>query len=333
MTEVEKMLIENEAAKEKALLQKEKAERDKCLRMLRTAMKDFVEFFDDPAVTDIMLNEDHSLWIEKAGLGMIDTGKKIYPEEAERFIAIVSSITLDKVNKSKPHLSGELPIWGSRIEAVIPPATINPIFAIRQKAKHIFPLEDYVEKGIMTATQREVIIQKVWDRANILVVGGTGTGKTTLTNAILKEIEKTKSRIIIIEDTAELQCHYSNTVFLRKRDGFSIRQAVKTTMRLKPDRIVVGEVTDGAALDLLKAWNTGHPGGLATIHADNAVRGLIRLEQLIQEVLPMPQRTLIGEAVDVVVYIERTETGSRKIGEILEIKGYKNDEYIINQIA
>lgn len=308
------------------------AQHDKTLKMLRTAMRGFIDYFDDPRVVEIMLNCDKSLWVERVGEGMFDTGRRIEPVDAERFISIVSTVTQDKINKAKPFLSGELPIWGSRIQAVIPPGSINPIFSIRQKAKVIFPLEDYVAKGIMTPQQRDVIISMVKQRKNILVVGGTGTGKTTLTNAILQEIAKTKSRLLILEDTAELQCDYSNTNFLRQREGFSMRQMVRSCMRLRPDRIVVGEVTDGAALDLLKAWNTGHPGGISTIHADSAAAGLIRLEQLIQEVLPVPQRTLIGEAVDIIVYIERTEN-SRRIKEIIRVDGYKHDEYVTEKIA
>ena len=332
MTEVERMAQELDAEKEKKEAQKQRAERDKTLKMLRTAMRNFVEYFDDPLVTEIMLNEDRSLWIEKAGQGMMDTGRKISPDEAARFISIVSSVTQDKINKAKPHLSGELPIWGSRIEAVIPPATTNPIFSIRQKAKIIFPLADYVRDGIMTEKQQKIIVDNIWKRSNILVVGGTGTGKTTLTNAILQEIAKTKSRLLILEDTAELQCNYSNTVFLKQKEGFSMRQMVRSSMRLRPDRIIVGEVTDGAALDLLKAWNTGHPGGVSTIHANGASAGLVRLEQLIQEVLPVPQRTLIGEAVDLIVYIERTKN-SRVIKEIIEVDGYNHNEYNLKKIA
>lgn len=332
MPSMEELTRAAEEGKAQELLRREQAERDKTLKMLRTAMRGFIEFFDDPRVVEIMLNEDRSLWIERAGEGMMDTGRKIEPQEAERFISIVSTVTQDKINKAKPFLSGELPIWGSRIQAVIPPGSTNPVFSIRQKAKIIFPLEDYVAKGIMTEAQRDIIIDRIWKRSNILVVGGTGTGKTTLTNAILQEIAKTKSRLLILEDTAELQCSYSNTVFLRQREGFTMRQMVRSSMRLRPDRIIVGEVTDGAALDLLKAWNTGHPGGVSTIHADSAEAGLIRLEQLIQEALPMPQRTLIGEAVDLIVYIERTPK-SRLVKEIVEVDGYKNDEYVIHQIA
>ena len=332
MPNIETLALEAEEKKAREFLGKEQAERDKTLKMLRTAMRGFLEFFDDPRVVEIMLNEDGSLWIERAGEGMMDTGRKIAPPEAERFISIVSTVTQDKINKAKPFLSGELPIWGSRIQAVIPPGSTNPIFSIRQKAKIVFPLEDYVVKGIMTEQQREVIVDAVWKRSNILVVGGTGTGKTTLTNAILQEIAKTKSRLLILEDTAELQCSYSNTVFLRQREGFTMRQMVRSSMRLRPDRIIVGEVTDGAALDLLKAWNTGHPGGVSTIHADSAQAGLIRLEQLIQEALPMPQRSLIGEAVDVIVYIERTPK-SRKVKEIVQVEGFRHDEYILHAIA
>lgn len=321
-------------AQEAELLEvrQQQAKRDKTLKMLRTAMHGFIDYFDDPRVVEIMLNGDKSLWIERVGEGMIDTGRRIEPVDAERFISIVSTVTQDKINKQKPYLSGELPIWGSRIQAVIPPGSVNPVFSIRQKAKVIFPLSDYVANGIMTEEQQRVILDMVWKRKNILVVGGTGTGKTTLTNAILQEIAKTKSRLLILEDTAELQCDYSNTIFLRQREGFSMRQMVRSCMRLRPDRIIVGEVTDGAALDLLKAWNTGHPGGISTIHADSAGAGLIRLEQLIQEVIPNPPRALIGEAVDVIVYIERTAK-SRLIKEVLAVDGCRGGEYVTRKLA
>ena len=308
------------------------ADSDKTLKMLKTAMTGFIDFFEDELVTEIMLNEDKSLWIERIGEGMIDTGRRIEPDAAERFISIVSSVTLDKINKAKPHLSGELPIWGSRIEAVIPPASINPIFSIRQKARAIFSLADYIDQKIMTPEQERIIKKAVVERKNILVVGGTGSGKTTLTNAILQEISKTKSRLLILEDTAELQCDYSNTVFLRQREGFTMRQMVRSSMRLRPDRIIVGEVTDGAALDLLKAWNTGHPGGISTIHANSAKDGLTRLEMLIQEVVPSANKDLIGAAVDLIIFIERTNDG-RKIKELVVVDGYSSDGYSLKKLA
>ena len=177
----------------------------------------------------------------------------------------------------------------------------------------------------------EYISGVIHGEKNILFVGGTGTGKTTATNAVLDEIAKTGDRLVILEDTKELQCSATNVVFLRTQDNIDMTRLLKSTMRLRPDRIVVGEVRDGAALALLKAWNTGHPGGISTIHADNAYAGLLRLESLIQEAIPSPQPQLIAEAVDIVIYIERVHF-SRKVKEMAFVNGYKDGMYQLEYI-
>jgi P-type conjugative transfer ATPase TrbB len=298
-------------------------------KMLKTALGEVEKYMHDKSVIEIMLNPDHHLWIDKLGEGRIDTGIIINPGNAERFIGYVSSATESVCNYENPILSTELPGYGSRFEALISPVVVSPTFTIRQKAVMVFTLEDYVTQGILTVKQREKMIHAVHSKKNILIIGGTGSGKTTLANAILDEIAKTKDRIIIIEDTQELQCTAPDTVFLRTRDHVSANRLLKSTMRLRPDRIVLGEVRDKTALDLLKAWNTGHPGGLSTIHANSAIDGLLRLDQLIQEagVAPMPK--FIGQAVDFVIFIEKVGH-HRKVQEIAEVKGFdiKKDEYI-----
>ncbi|OPX93481.1 MAG: putative conjugal transfer protein [Pelotomaculum sp. PtaB.Bin104] len=215
----------------------------------------------------------------------------------------------------------------------MPPIVPAPVFTIRKKALLIFTLDDYVSQGIMTERQKAAILEAVHSRQNILVTGGTGTGKTTLVNAVLNEIAATHDRIVIIEDTLELQCSAPDTVFLRAKEGVAtMNDLLRASMRLRPDRIVVGEVRGPEALSLLKAWNTGHPGGCATVHANSARAGLTRLEQLIQEAVITVPKELIAEAVNIVIHIERCGHG-RKIREIARVGGISNNTYDMTKVA
>lgn len=300
-------------------------------KMLKSALGPIRPFFDDPSVIEIMLNPDCHLWVEKLGEPCQDTGIIIDPKAAGQIIKIVATYCNTVVTTESPIISAELPNFGSRFEALMPPITPAPTFTIRQPATKLFALDAYVEQQVMTQEQVNCIKKAVKDKKNILFVGGTGTGKTTATNAVLDEIAKTGDRLVILEDTKELQCTAPNVVFLRTQDTVDMTRLLKSTMRLRPDRIIVGEVRDSAALALLKAWNTGHPGGVSTVHANSAYDGLLRLEQLIQEALPSPQQVLIGEAVDLIIYIERLNFG-RKVKEMAEVTGYKNGEYKLTYI-
>ncbi|MCL5237729.1 MAG: P-type conjugative transfer ATPase TrbB [Nitrospirae bacterium] len=306
---------------------------DRLLKMLSTALgPDIAKFLSDPKIVELMLNPDRRLWIDKLGIGRQDTGTKIMPADAERIIGIVATSAGSECNHITPILSAEMPGSGYRFQGILPPVVSSPVFTIRKKALLIYSLDDYVKQGIMTKTQMQTVKKAVTDKENILVVGGTGTGKTTLVNAILAEIGKTKDRIVIIEDTQELQCPADDTVFLRSREGVAtMTNLLKATMRLRPDRIVVGEVRGGEALALLKAWNTGHPGGAATVHANSAAAGLTRIEQLIQEAVVGVSRHLIAEAVNIIVYIERTPRG-RKIKEICRVLGVDGEKYLTKSI-
>jgi type IV secretion system protein VirB11 len=290
---------------------------------LRRAMgADILGPLEDPNVVEIMLNPDGTLWVDRLGAGMVCTGKV----EAVRALTIVNTVAamLDTVVTAQhPILECELPLDGSRFEALIPPLVERASFALRKKALLVFTLEDYVTKGIMTHAQRQAIEEAVAGRQNILVSGGTGTGKTTLANAILDCVSQVDAdqRIVVIEDTRELQVNAQNVVFLRTSDNTDMTRLLRATMRLRPDRIVVGEVRDGSALALLKAWNTGHPGGVGTVHANNASAALIRIGQLIQEAGVPPNPELIAEAVNIVVSIKRTATG-RKVEEVAGVRGW-----------
>lgn len=287
---------------------------------------------EDPKVQEIMLNPDGTLWVDRHGESMTVVGS-MTPAQAESLMGTVASTLKTQITAQNPILECELPLDGSRFEALMPPLVAAPTFTIRRKASAIFTLDQYVESGIMTSKQADVLKQGIAKKKNILVVGGTSSGKTTLTNAIIDHMPicSPHDRIVIIEDTGELQSSAKNVVQLRAVDHVDMTRLLKATLRLRPDRILVGEVRDGAALALLKAWNTGHPGGAATVHANSAHAGLVRLEQLVSEVTEAPMQKLIAEAVDYVVMIERTES-SRHIKEIVEVKGHDGINYLTNTL-
>lgn len=290
---------------------------------LRRAMgADILEPLRDPQVIEVMLNPDGTLWVDRLGAGMQCTGT-IDPVRALTIVNTVAAMLETVVTPERPILECELPLDGSRFEALIPPLVERASFALRKKALLVFTLDDYVAKGIMTDEQRRAIESAVAGRRNVLVCGGTGTGKTTLANAILDCVAKVdhEHRIVVIEDTRELQVNAKNVVFLRTSDNTDMTRLLRATLRLRPDRIVVGEVRDGSALALLKAWNTGHPGGVGTVHANDASAALIRVGQLIQEAGVPANPELIAEAVNVVVSIKRTATG-RAVEEVAIVHGW-----------
>jgi len=295
---------------------------------------EILNILNDPLTIELMLNSDGKLWIEKFGQNMYCHGD-FSEAKAKSIITSVATLLDTVVNAENPILECELPVDGSRFEALLPPVVTSPTFTIRKKATKIFTLDDYVTSNILTPKQKTLIVNAITTRKNILVVGGTGTGKTTLSNAVIHGIANItpEHRIIIIEDTAELQCSTPNKVILRATNKVSMLQLLKATMRLRPDRIIVGETRGKEALDLLKAWNTGHPGGLATVHANSAKGGLTRIEQLISEVSSASMSELIAEAVNIIVFINKTNNG-RKVEEIVEVRGYdkQRQEYLLNQI-
>jgi P-type conjugative transfer ATPase TrbB len=285
----------------------------------------------EPDISEIMLNDDGTLWIDRLGGGMEPVGL-MSAMQAEALMGTVASTLGTTIGREKPILECELPIDGSRFEAVVPPLVDAPTFTIRRKAVKVFTLEDYVSSGIMTAGQRAAIEKAVRDRRNILVVGGTTTGKTTMTNAILRFIAEAtpNHRIVIIEDTRELQCAIANKVMLRTSYNTDQLRLLKVTMRLRPDRICMGEARGPEALALLKAWNTGHPGGVCTIHANHARAGLTRLAQLIAEASLAPMGALIAEAVNVIVSIAKPPGQPRRVREVLSIDGFEDEQYLVS---
>ncbi len=296
-------------------------------KLRRELGREICGFLQDPSVVEIMLNGDGKLWVERGGEPMEHFGDML-PHQAEAIMTTIASCYKTSITREHPILECELPYDGSRFQGMIPPIVEGPTFTIRRKALRVFSLDEYVENGIMTQRQCDLLKIALDERKNILVVGSTGSGKTTLTNALIDHVAKNhpNERLCIIEDTAELQCSSPNRVVMRATASVDMLTLLKCTMRLRPDRILVGEVRGGDALALLKAWNTGHPGGVATVHADNAVAGLYRLEQLVSESSVTKQHDTIARAVHYIVFIAKSDAG-RRVKEIVSVHGHDGKQY------
>jgi type IV secretion system protein TrbB len=296
-------------------------------RMLITALGSAIgAAMADAHVIEIMVNPDGALRLDRLGEGRVDTGVRLDPSQVERIIRLVASHVHAEVHAEHPIISAELPPHaeghaGERFEGVLPPVASAPCFSIRKPAARLYTLDDYVADGLMVANVAHALRSSIAARDNILVAGGTSSGKTTLANALLAEMATDDARVILIEDTRELQCPLPDTVALRTRPPHvTMTELVRSTMRLRPDRIIVGEVRGPEALDMLKAWNTGHPGGIATVHANSANAALTRIEQLVQEAVITVPRQLIAEAIDVVVFIAGRGS-DRRVSTIARLGG------------
>jgi len=307
---------------------------DRHARMLRTALGPYIAAaLVDPEVVEILLNPDGALWIDRLRQGRQRLDQTLTVRDAERIIRLVAAHVQVEVHAGSPIVSAELPETGERFEGVLPPLVRAPAFAIRKRAIGVIPLHQYVDEGVLSADQCRHLRAAVQTRQNILIAGGAGSGKTTLANALLQEIAHTGDRVLLMEDTVELQCVCEDHVPMRTKPGVAtLTQLVRSALRMRPDRLVIGEVRGGEALDLLKAWGTGHPGGVATVHAGSARAALTRVEQLIQEVLVTVPRALIAEAVDVVAFIER-HGASRRVAEIMTVTGLNADGYVFETFS
>ena len=304
-------------------------------RMLRTALGPAIAaWLEDPGIVEVMLNPDGRLWVDRLTEGLIDTGERLAAADGERIVRLVAHHVGAEVHSAAPRVSAELPETGERFEGLLPPVVAAPTFAIRKPAVAVFTLDDYVAAGIMSADEASVLRRAVERRRNVLVAGGTSTGKTTLVNALLAEVAKTTDRVVLIEDTRELQCKSLNLVALRTKDGVaSLSDLVRSSLRLRPDRIPIGEVRGAEALDLLKAWGTGHPGGIGTIHAGSALGALRRLEQLIQEAVVTVPRALIVETIDLIAVLAGRGS-ERRLAELAAIEELgPNGDYVLVSTA
>ena len=290
--------------------------------------------FADPSVLEIMLNDDGKVWIERFGREM-EQISPLNPSLALNVFQLLATGNHVTVGEHRPSLQAVLPperFGGARFQGYLPPVADRPTFCIRKRPTRVFTLADYVSGGILSEKGAEVLREAILTHKNIVVVGGTGSGKTTFVNALQHELFLLcpQERQLVLEDTREIQSDNPNTVYLTASDTVTLADLIFGALRYRPDRIHIGEVRDGAALNLLKAWNTGHPGGIGTYHADSAEEALPRMEELVEEATPAPKQPLIGRALDVIVYITKSPEG-RKVTDILGVKGWdaKNGEYNI----
>lgn len=290
-------------------------------RMLRSAWGPAMDrWLADPDVSEVMLNPDGRLWIDRLSSGLEPTEITMQPTAADRIIRLVAHNAGLEAHEGSPRVSAELPGGGERFEGLLPPLVRAPAFSIRKPARQVFDLQAYVARGVMKAREAELLAEAVIERRNVLVVGPTASGKTTLVNALLAEVAKGPDRIVLIEDTRELQCAAPNLVALRTSEGVGLGALVRSALRLRPDRIPIGEVRGGEALDLIKAWATGHPGGIGTLHAGSASGALLRLEQLVQEAVVTVPRALIAETIHLIAVL-KGRGSDRRLSELALVEG------------
>lgn len=247
---------------------------------------------------------------------------KMSSSRAETIMSVLASITGKFIHQKNPYLECQIPYYGHRFTGVIPPVVAYPAFCIRKHAPQIFTLDDLVAQGVLQKSSKETILSWISRKFNILLAGGTGSGKTTLANAILHEINRLfpETRMLIIEDVPELKFNTSRSVGFTVGEFFSMYEALRTTLRFKPDRIVMGEVRGSEAYTLLKAWNTGHPGGIATIHANGVNEALYRFESCIRD---HPEAAInrqeIGFTINGIISIQNVTVKEIVKGEFMNV--------------
>ena len=274
-----------------------------------------LEYFGDNRITDIESNDDGDVWAHHIDGSSRKLDVRLNPESIAAVGALLASKGQNDITDDNPFVSAVWPDPPYRIEIILPKAVRRPCMVIRRFAQIVYPLSHFIENGTLTQDQADLIRSLIINRKNLVISGETGSGKTTLMNTLLKEIPPS-DRLFIIEDTKELQCSAPNKVSVLTGDNYTARKAVKNAMRFRPDRIIVGEVRDGAALDLLEAWNTGHPGGMCSIHANSPATVKLRLRSLIQQVSVSPQQDLIDATIDAVVQITLCKDGIRRVTDI-----------------
>ena len=297
---------------------------------------------DDPEITEIMVNAPDQIYVERGG--KLELTEVTFPDN-RAIKGLIDRIILPlgrRIDSNSPTVDARLPD-GSRVNAVIPPAAIDgPILTIRKFAKEKLQLEDLIRLGSLTADTAEFLSACVAARLNILVSGGTGSGKTTLLNILSGAIPEGE-RIVTIEDAAELDLHQTHRIRLETKppdvDGageVSIRHLVRNSLRMRPDRIIVGEVRGGEALDMLQAMNTGHDGSLTTVHANAPRDAVYRLETLVLLSgfdLPLKVvREQIAAALDLIIQQARLSDGSRQVTSVTEVIGMEGDTIVLNEI-
>jgi type IV secretion system protein VirB11 len=294
--------------------------------LVRALGPEILAALGDPDVTEVYVNPGGLVHLDTRSRGRVATGTVLSAEKITRFLNHVASKVPSVLNAAHALLQAELPAGepfrGARLQGIVAPNAAAPAFNIRKPPMVIYTLDEYVAAGVLGVAQRQALAAAVVEHRNILVAGGTASGKTTLVNAVLHEITRAcpRDRIVILEDTVELQCAAADCLALRTSDTVGLRQLVKVALRTSPDRIVVGEVRDEAALDLLDAWQTGHPGGVATVHANDPLSALNRLDRLAQRAGAGTQADLVADAIHLVVIIAGGSSG-RRVTRVVEVTG------------
>ena len=295
--------------------------------------------FEDDDVTEVYVNpQDGAVRVDTRSRGKVDTGAQLAPHRVEMLLNAVAANVGATLTPDAPRLEAELPtpiFRGSRLQGFLPPVTSGPAFNIRKPPALVYPLDDYVRAGILSRAQRLVLRDAVQGHRNVLIAGGTNSGKTTLANAVLKEITDLfpQERLVILEDTVELQCAACDHLALRTGRQVTLAELVKSALRTSPNRIIVGEVRGSEALDLLDVWATGHPGGVATVHASSAEGALLRLDRLAQRANVPPQGPLVAEAIHLVVVIEGGNAG-RRVSDLVRVSGLDvGGRYILHRFT
>lgn len=300
-------------------------------KMLRNTMgAELMALMDDPEVIEFWLNPDGKIFSETLGVGKRLTSIKLTQAEAMNIIVTIAGTDGKIVNEKEPIVDATIRYNGGRFAASIPPVSA-PSFNIRKPASRVYSMDELVEQGNLDKEAAEIIKQGVKDKKNFLVAGSTGSGKTTFCNALLQLISEQNDRIIMMEDIPELQCPAEDTLKLSSTPTVSVQKLVKATLRRRGDRPIIGELRGGEAYDLLKLWNTGHPGGFATLHADSASDALSRLEDLALEAVDHIKPRMIVRSVHYIVFMQK-EGGKRKVTSLVEVVRHDGTDYVTNEL-
>ena len=297
-----------------------------------------IKYLDDPEVNEVYINQDYSLRIDTIS-GRRKTDVILTSDTVARICKSIAGINRQVITEKNPELGVEIRLLQVRAQIMFPPIVSRPTFFLRKKPRQIFSLEDYQAQGALSEKYYEIIVDCIKRRKNIIVAGATGSGKTTFLNAILKKLSEInpEHRLVILEDLPELQCSSDDVQYMttsgNRTTSVTMQDLVFISMRLSPQRILIGEVRDKSAYDVLKAWNTGHPGGFCTIHADGCHDAFIRLELLVKEAdtgsSTRDIKALIGSTVGVVISIQKVvqnNATTRVVEEIIAVKGYDAEQ-------
>ena len=306
---------------------------------LNHALGDFIATaLADPLVVEVMANPDGRIWIDRIGEGRKATKSMISSSDANTILRLLADHAGVIVNADTPLVSATLPETGERFQGIFPPIVSRPAFAIRKRPASVFSLDQYVSDKIMSPEIAGAMRRALHDRLNILVIGGTGSGKTTLTNALLAEPAIIDDRVVIIEDTAELQCIAHDCLSMLTKviaPVVTMADLARATLRLRPDRIIVGEVRDGSILEMIKLWNTGHPGGIATLHANSPTEALYRVEDLVGEVTECIPVRQIAMTLNLIVEIRRDpgSVAGRIVNRLVYVTGHDASGYVLKELT